>query len=134
MRLKAFAEWCGGSAHSRGSHHVGLSQEVFFTLTSSCLRGRAVNWNVECGFGVRWVGLQCWSYLLDLRICSLPGSLKLFPQNCWEKSHWCMWNVWHMESDTREGLIDDAVFTHVVFSLQSLYHRIIICGMKGACR
>lgn len=40
----------------------------------------------------------------------------------------------HVESDTWEGLIDNAVFTCVVFSLQTLYHRIIICGMKGACR
>ena len=88
-------EWCGGLARSGGSHHVGLSQEVFFTLTSTYLRGRVVNWNVECSFGVRWVGFQCLSHLLDLHICSLPGSLKLFPQNCWEKSHWCMWNLTH---------------------------------------
>lgn len=61
-------EWCGGSAHSRGSHHVGLSQEVFFTLTSSCLRGRAVNWMwnvalVSDGWGF-CVGLVELAYLL----------------------------------------------------------------------
>lgn len=80
-----------------------------------------MNQNMEHGFGARWMGYGCWSYLLVLYVYELHGFLYLVPQaqalRAVVRNSMDARAVPCTVPDTQEGLMNDIIVPMESWSL-----------------